>query len=407
MSMNAGSETPRPKQAILRGIYEQNLRLNGRTHAVSLPADDRSAPRRHRWVRWLLPLPLIAVALGLAAFDAPQTQQRAAAAPPVTQSVAERAPPREVVAHAPASTAALIETVAYGPRVTGAARLAPLAVRSAVRTTATAEPASPPTTSLAEYAAPLLESGHSLKNIFGLGVRTIVIDPGHGGIDPGTSGRLGTLEKEVTLDVARRLKEKLENNLGFRVLLTRDTDSSISLNRRVDFANAAAADLFVSIHVNYLPNTTLNVVETYYFGAHTDAQALQLAERENRGSDYGVSDFESLLRNMRDTMKLQESRRLAQSVQHSLASNIQHTRGKLLDVGTKSAPFVVLLGVKAPAVLAEISCMSSPEAEQRLRTPEHRALIAQHIAAGIVSYLQENTIKGGESHGRERQAKKS
>ncbi|NCF10401.1 MAG: hypothetical protein GWP66_06940, partial [Gammaproteobacteria bacterium] len=260
---------------------------------------------------------------------------------------------------------------------------------------------------LAIYTGPSLAQGLTLKEIFGLGVRTVVIDPGHGGRDPGTSGKLGTREKDVTLDVALRLKTLLEHDHNFRVLLTRDSDATTSLNQRVELANDANVDLFLSIHVNYLPNSTLNVVETYYFGAHSDPEALRLAERENHGSEYSMSDFESLVRNMRDTIKLQESKRLATSVQASLTGNMQRTSQELHDVGIKTAPFVVLLGVKAPAVLAEISCMCNPDAEQRMRTPAHREEIARYLAEGIVNYLQEESIKGDESNDRQRQAKKS
>jgi len=256
-------------------------------------------------------------------------------------------------------------------------------------------------------ASPLLSGDRSLRLLFGLGVRTIVVDPGHGGFDPGTSGDLGTYEKEVTLDVARRLKRLLERDAAHRVLLTRDADVAVSLRRRARFANEQRADLFVSIHVNSLPNTTLNVIETYHFGTDVDRDTLRLAERENRGSAYGVSEFETLLRGMRDTMKLQESQRLAGAVQASLAGNFRRTHRAMVDVGTKTAPFVVLLGVHAPAILAEISCMSSPEAERRMRTPEHREEIARYLAEGIVNYLNGHTPDQGEPHGRSRQARKS
>ena len=277
------------------------------------------------------------------------------------------------------------------------------AFRPATTDSETAETTGPDM--LAAYASPQSDSGLSLRRLFGLGVHTIVIDPGHGGYDPGTSGKLGTLEKEVTLDVALRLKELLELDHSFRVMLTRYADAHVPLNQRVDFANTAGADLFISIHVNYLPNSTLNIVETYYFGAHTDPEALKLVERENRGSNYSMSDFESLVLNMRDTINLQESKRLAAAIQKSLTGNMQRTRHPLHDVGTKTAPFVVLLGAKAPAVLAEISCMCNPEAEQRLRTPGHREAIARYLAEGIVNYLQENANKGDESNDRQRQAK--
>lgn len=430
MSMDQGSGTPRPRQSILRGVYESNLRLSRHPDAPQPPSAPGADSQRHHRLRWLLVLPLIAAAVTFAAFDKPApltaTIQPAPTGTPVAAESAigtatkddqpsptstnVDAPPLPVVrlvSEAPPSEREFLPSPVNGIAL-------PPFVLQAANPQSRHRPSPPPATStvstpgdLAVYAGPLAEPGLTLRNIFGLGVRTIVIDPGHGGRDPGTSGKLGTREKDVTLDVALRLKTLLQHDSKFRVLLTRETDTSTSLSKRVELANASAVDLFISIHVNYLANSTLNVIETYYFGAHSDPEALRLAERENHGSDYSMSDFESLVRNMRDTIKLQESQRLATSIQSSLTDNMQRTHRELLDVGTKTAPFVVLLGVKAPAVLAEISCLCNLEAEQRLKTPDHREEIARYIAEGIINYLQENANKGDESDDRQRQAKKS
>lgn len=422
MATDAGSATPGPRQEILRGVLEANRRLSGQPGA---PAPVVPAARsRQRRTRTLLALPLLATVVGVAAFNATGHAPGPTVSGPVAEVAGTPAPAAIGAADAvqPAAHTVPVQlrlqeatpAEPFLPPLPDDVAVPPVALRGVTpRPLQTAfrpaaESDTPETVGpdmLAAYASPQSDSGLSLRKLFGLGVHTIVIDPGHGGYDPGTSGKLGTLEKEVTLDVAVRLKELLELDHSFRVMLTRYADVHVPLNQRVEFANTAGADLFISIHVNYLPNSTLNIVETYYFGAHTDPEALKLVERENRGSNYSMSDFESLVLNMRDTIKLQESKRLAAAIQKSLTGNMQRTRHPLHDVGTKTAPFVVLLGAKAPAVLAEISCMCNPEAEQRLRTPGHREAIARYLAEGIVNYLQENANKGDEPNDRQRQAK--
>ena len=143
-----------------------------------------------------------------------------------------------------------------------------------------------------------------LTTLFGLGVRTIVIDPGHGGKDPGAIGPQGTMEKDITLDVAHRLKNRLEEKLTFNIYLTRETDETMSLSDRVKFTNAVGADLFVSIHVNSIPEASINTIETYYFGPPSDEKTLRLAERENADSMYSSADFK-----IRDFMYFRTGRR--------------------------------------------------------------------------------------------------
>ena len=433
MSTDPGSATPRPRQEILRGVLESNQRLTGKAGPEPVVAKRGMASRGHSRWRWLLAIPLVAAAVAFAAWERPGPPAIAVVPAPATSGsntpaenpvaaepkLADAEAPRPPFAPTPAATP---EPQTFLPPESGDLALPPVAelatappawrgpARRSAAVRAAIDSADLPDSTpddLAIYTGQPLAQGLTLKEIFGLGVRTVVIDPGHGGRDPGTSGKLGTREKDVTLDVALRLKALLEHDHNFRVLLTRDSDATTSLNQRVELANDANVDLFISIHVNYLPNSTLNVVETYYFGAHSDPEALRLAERENHGSEYSMSDFESLVRNMRDTIKLQESKRLATSVQASLTGNMQRASQDLHDVGIKTAPFVVLLGVKAPAVLAEIACMCNPDAEQRMRTPSHREEIARYLAEGIVNYLQEESIKGDEPNDRQRQAKKS
>ncbi|HRP97076.1 MAG TPA: N-acetylmuramoyl-L-alanine amidase [Rhodocyclaceae bacterium] len=235
--------------------------------------------------------------------------------------------------------------------------------------------------------APLSSADASLKELFGLGVRTIVIDAGHGGRDPGAVGTLGTHEKDITLDVARRLRDRLAALGSYRVVLVRESDVFVPLWERAAFANQHGADLFVSIHVNYLPRVSTNAVETYYFGHYQDERTRKLAELENQGSDYSLSEFEALVRNMQDTLKLQESRTLAHAIQENLLTSMRARDQRVLDNGVRTAPFVVLLGVKSPSVLVEIGSLSSPEAERSLRRETYRDEIASYLAEGLVEYL--------------------
>jgi N-acetylmuramoyl-L-alanine amidase len=226
------------------------------------------------------------------------------------------------------------------------------------------------------------------RELFGLAVRTIVIDAGHGGRDPGALGHTtGIQEKDVTLDIARRLKKKLARNARYQILLVRDSDTFVALKDRAAYANARDTDLFISLHVNFLTGTSKNAVETYYFGRYRDSGTRALAQHENQHSAYALSEFEDLLKGMQDSMKLQESHRLAKSIQASLLGNIRENDQVVLDTGVKTAPFAVLLGVKAPSVLAEIGNLNSPQTEQRLKDPAYRDAIAAYIADGITAYL--------------------
>ena len=232
-------------------------------------------------------------------------------------------------------------------------------------------------------------SGYSipLSRMFGLGVKTIMIDAGHGGDDPGTIGKMGTKEKEITLDIAKKLKERLKKHGGYNIIMTREDDITIPLNKRVELAQASRADIFISIHLNYLPSKPINIIETYYFGPSSDVKTLKLAQQENAGSQYGLSDFKDMIEKMGKTLKLQESKELASLIQKNLFINSRKKNGSIHNFGIKRAPFVVLLGVDVPAVLAEVSCLSNRQEEIELNTESHRENIARYIEAGILDYL--------------------
>jgi N-acetylmuramoyl-L-alanine amidase len=242
----------------------------------------------------------------------------------------------------------------------------------------------------------------SVSRTFGLGVKTIMIDAGHGGMDSGTKGKMGTIEKDIALDIAKRLKSRLDKYGRFNVVMTRSQDVTLPLNKRVELAREAKADLFVSIHLNYLPSKPINIIETYYFGPSADSKTQELAEQENAGSQYGLGEFREIIEKLGQKLKLQESRELAYSIQKNLFVNMKRENGNAYNFGVKRAPFVVLLGAEVPAVLAEVSCLSNRQEEKQLNTEAHRENIAHYLEAGILDYIN----KGEAGYGAERYAEK-
>jgi N-acetylmuramoyl-L-alanine amidase len=220
-----------------------------------------------------------------------------------------------------------------------------------------------------------------------LGVRKIVIDPGHGGKDAGTSTPGGLAEKEVTLDIGMRLRHLLEQ-AAFEVVMTREKDEAVSLRQRTALANAQGADLFVSIHLNWIDGGQVRGMETYYLGPTEDPVLLQLAAQENRDSGYALSDFRKLLDYIYLSVRRDESRRLAESVQRMLFTALRRKRSALVNRGVKTAPFAVLAGTEMPAILAEVACLSHPEEAHFLATPQYRQDIAQALLEGIRAYAQ-------------------
>ena len=231
-----------------------------------------------------------------------------------------------------------------------------------------------------------------IAEIFNLQVNTIVIDPGHGGRDPGTLGATGMREKDITLDVALRLRDRLRERQGYRILLTRETDEAVALGERVAFSNEHDADLFVSLHVNWIPDKRVAPLETYYFGLRTDDATLQLAHGENAAADYSVAEFNTMLQRAGNTVKFQESKERADAVQQSLVQSVGETNAAATDWGVKAGPFVVLLGVEAPAILAEMAAISNPDEEARLGTAAHREALARSLEEGIIAYLQQRQL---------------
>ena len=229
------------------------------------------------------------------------------------------------------------------------------------------------------------------STVFPLAVHRIVIDAGHGGGSVGTRTPGGLLEKEVTLDVAERLRHLLTENGAFEVLMTRDEDRAVALSERVAFANRVDADVFVSIHVNWIENRGARGVETYYLGPTNDPFLTRLAAAENRDSGYSMSDLRQLLDRIYAGVRQDKSRKLAETVQSALFKSLGRVNPKIENRGVKAAPFIVLLSTQMPAILAEVSCLSNEEEASLLAKPFYRQYIAEALAAGLRSYAESVT----------------
>lgn len=228
----------------------------------------------------------------------------------------------------------------------------------------------------------------TLSRIYGLSVRTIVLDPGHGGHDPGAVGQAGLTEKTLTLDLAFRLERRLKAR-GFNVILTRRKDISVSLQRRNEIAQKNQADLFISLHVNALPVDTLAMIETFYFSPRGDARIEAIAERENFNAGYSVGEWQSSLETMGQTVKVEDSRRLASHIQRAMVSKMRELNPNLADWGTRPGPFAVLMNSSVPAVMAEVTAISMPEEEQHLMDIDYRKQLVLGLESGILSYISE------------------
>jgi N-acetylmuramoyl-L-alanine amidase len=224
--------------------------------------------------------------------------------------------------------------------------------------------------------------------VFPLAVRKVAIDAGHGGKSVGThleTAPLGLVEKDITLDVAGRLKKLLEAD-HFQVVMTRDRDVEVPLEERGALANQGGADIFVSIHVNWIENRKARGVETYFLGPTDDPYLTRLAASENRESGYSLADMRKLLDRIYADVRQEKSHKLAETVQSSLFSSLRKVNPGLEDRGVKAAPFIVLLSTEMPAILAEVSCLSNEDEAGLLAKPLYRQYIAEALAAGVRSY---------------------
>ena len=233
--------------------------------------------------------------------------------------------------------------------------------------------------------------GFSIARQLGLGVSRVVIDPGHGGHDPGAQTK-GLKEADLTLDIALRLEELLQREAGLEVVLTRRTDIYVPLEERTAIANREGADLFLSIHANTSRSTSARGVETYFlsFAGSPDAEAV--AARENSSHAGEMHKLPDIIKAITLNNKLDESRDLAAMVQEALVTRLRRSNRDVLNRGVKKAPFVVLIGAEMPSVLAEVSFMSNRQELQFLKNATYKQRIAEALHAAVMRYRR--SLKG-------------
>lgn len=227
-----------------------------------------------------------------------------------------------------------------------------------------------------------------------LGVNTIVIDPGHGGKDPGAPGYFkGVWEKDIVLRLAKKLAKTLRDQLQCNVYLTRSTDKKLTLEERTAIANTKKADLFISLHCNAAKNRNLRGLETYFLNLATDERAIAVAAKENATSEKNISDLEYILNDLMKHAKINESRRLASVVHGSFVKGMQNKYTGINDLGVKQAPFYVLLGARMPSILIETSFISNKAECKRLMSDEYHTAVSNTITQGIKKYIDATNPK--------------
>ncbi len=235
----------------------------------------------------------------------------------------------------------------------------------------------------------------SIIRQLGLGVQRVVLDPGHGGKDPGCVGKNGTLEKDVVLIISRLLKTLLEKD-GLEVILTRGSDIFLPVENRTVIANQKQADLFISIHANATRNRKLSGVETFYLNFSQDPSIIATAARENATSTKNIGKMKDIIEKIIQNTKIPESKELAKDIQNNLVRSLSKKYSNINSLGVKGGPFWVLIGAEVPSVLVEISFLSNPTEEKRLQSTQYRQRIAQGIYEGIIAYkhsLEKGTVQ--------------
>src|SRR6266540_99378 len=221
------------------------------------------------------------------------------------------------------------------------------------------------------------------------GLRKIVLDPGHGGKDPGA---IGIAEKDIVLSIAKKLAAKLRNEMRVEVVLTRKDDRFVELEDRTKLANKENADLFISLHVNASENAEAKGIETYYLDNTTDEAAIRLAARENSTSRKGISDLQLILSSMTQNMKLEDSITLAHRLQGSLVGGMAKTMDDVRDLGVKKALFYVLVGARMPSVLVEMFFISNRSEGRAMNQATYQDAMVDALFEGIQKYGQSNLI---------------
>lgn len=218
-------------------------------------------------------------------------------------------------------------------------------------------------------------------------IRRIVVDPGHGGKDPGAVGLSGLQEKDVVLAIGQKVAKKLKDDLGIDAVMTRSTDVFIELQERTAIANQVGADLFISIHANAALNRKASGVETYYLNLAKTEKAAQLAARENGTSLEKVSLLQAVLFDLMANYKLNDSAHLAEEVQKALFKRLAALDPATKNLGVKQGPFYVLVGATMPSILVESAFISNQQEEMKLADPHYLEETAEGIIDGVVAYI--------------------
>ena len=232
----------------------------------------------------------------------------------------------------------------------------------------------------------------SLAQQLGLGIKRVVLDPGHGGKDPGAIGFGGLREKDIVLTVAKKVAHDISTRMGIEVVLTRKTDVFIPLEERTAIANTKGGDLFISIHANSAPSNQAHGIETYYLDLAGTEEDRGLAAAENASSSRQISDLQNILKSLMQNSKKDESARLAGTVQNSLVSGLVKQYPDVMNHGVKTAPFIVLIGAQMPSILTEIAFISNPMEAQRLQNDSYLEALANDITDGVVKYASSLTM---------------
>ncbi len=229
--------------------------------------------------------------------------------------------------------------------------------------------------------------GYSMARQLGLGIRRVVLDPGHGGEDPGAIGKKGLKEKDVVLAVSAELRTLLAAK-GLEVIMTRESDIFIPLENRPVIANQQKADLFVSIHANANRNRKKKGVMAFYLNFSPDPQVNEIAALENATSTKRIGEMQDTLKKIVQNSKILESRDLAYKIHGNLVKLLSQHYTAVESLGVRGGPFWVLIGGEMPSVLVEISHLSNAQEEERLKSPSYRKQVAQGIYEGILEYMR-------------------
>ncbi len=323
------------------------------------------------------PIPVPPAPLPARAAALPRPLTRGAVSPDQTPGASwlpDPLPARLIAAATASATAGTSATRMAGSPVSTVASATGAAPRPS-------QPAAPPPVAPSANTA----GGYSLSRQLGLGVSRVVIDPGHGGHDPGARVK-GLNEADLVLDVALRLEKLLKAQRGVDVVLTRRSNAYIPLEERTALANREGADLFLSIHANASENPKARGLETYYLNFAPNPEAERIAARENAGSARTMHSLPDIVKAIALNNKIDESRDFAGQVQASMVDRLRRSNTNTRDLGVKQAPFMVLIGATMPSVLAEISFITNDDESRLLKTADYRQHIAEALLHGIQRY---------------------